>query len=191
MKSKLTSVFILLVLTMTIKTKAEDGKTIFKQNCGACHTIGKGRLTGPDLKNVNNKHAEEWMMKWIKSSQTLVESGDSAAVAVYNEFNKIPMTDFAFLSDNDIRATLEYIKTESENVSAVASFPSAPVSANKNITTGNPDTFFNYIWSWPLIIILLLIIVLLGKVIQNLSHQLKKEYAKNDTGVIQVSEKVY
>jgi cytochrome c2 len=27
----------------------------FRQNCTSCHTIGGGRLTGPDLKNVTRQ----------------------------------------------------------------------------------------------------------------------------------------
>ena len=32
-----------------------DGEQIFKTNCVSCHTIGGGRLIGPDLEGVTKK----------------------------------------------------------------------------------------------------------------------------------------
>ncbi|MBK6892875.1 MAG: c-type cytochrome [Flavobacteriales bacterium] len=35
---------------------AQDGEKIFKQNCGACHMIGR-RLVGPDLTGITDKRS--------------------------------------------------------------------------------------------------------------------------------------
>ncbi|MEK6614506.1 MAG: c-type cytochrome, partial [Bacteroidota bacterium] len=59
---------------------AQDGTTIFKQKCSACHKIGEGRLVGPDLIGVTTKRSEDWLMKWTKSSSTLIASGDKDAI---------------------------------------------------------------------------------------------------------------
>ncbi|MEK7696869.1 MAG: cytochrome c, partial [Pseudomonadota bacterium] len=87
----------------------ESGKEIFQKSCAACHSIGGGRLVGPDLKGVNDKRPEDWLLKFTKSSQTLVKSGDKTAVALFEEFNKIPMPDQA-LSDEQIKKVLAHIK---------------------------------------------------------------------------------
>lgn len=92
---------------------ASAGQTLFTTNCTACHTVGKGRLVGPDLKGVNTKYPEARLLKWIKSSQTLVKSGEPTAVALFKEFNNIPMPDFTQLSDAQIKSILAYIKKES------------------------------------------------------------------------------
>lgn len=55
------------------------GEATFKQTCAAFHSIGKGKLVGPDLVNVQDRHTEEWLLKFIKSSQTMVKSGDKYA----------------------------------------------------------------------------------------------------------------
>jgi cytochrome c2 len=30
----------------------DEGEKIFRMNCGACHSVGKGKLVGPDLLGV-------------------------------------------------------------------------------------------------------------------------------------------
>lgn len=87
----------------------ESGKQIFQQSCAACHSIGGGQLVGPDLAGVNDKRPEDWLLKFIKSSQTLVKSGDKTATVLFEQFNKIPMPDQA-LSDDQIKKVLAHIK---------------------------------------------------------------------------------
>lgn len=81
--------------------------------CSACHTIGKGKLVGPDLKGVTDRHDEAWLIKFIQSSQTVVKSGDAKAVKLFEEY-KIPMPDNA-LSDDEVKALLKYIETYDPN----------------------------------------------------------------------------
>jgi len=115
----------------------ESGKQIFQQSCAACHSIGGGRLVGPDLAGVNDKRPQDWLIKFIKSSQTLVQSGDKTAVALFEEF-KMPMPDQA-LSDDQIRMVLTYIKEARD--SAAAGKDTATVSAqaaNEPAAEGTP-----------------------------------------------------
>ena len=65
-----------------------DGEKIFKQNCTACHTIGGGRLVGPDLSGVTEKREDKWLKSWITNSQDLIASGDADAIAIFEEYNK-------------------------------------------------------------------------------------------------------
>lgn len=89
-----------------------DGEKIFLSVCSACHTIGQGKLVGPDLKNIQNRLEKDWIIKWVKSSQKMVKNGDPAAVKIFNEYNKIPMPDNA-LTDAQIIDVLNYIKEKS------------------------------------------------------------------------------
>ncbi|HXB12923.1 MAG TPA: cytochrome c [Bacteroidia bacterium] len=87
---------------------AQGGADLFKQNCGACHSIGNGKLVGPDLKDVEARHATPWLMKWIKSSQSLVAAKDKDAVKLLADNSMIPMPDQP-LNDEQIKTVLAYI----------------------------------------------------------------------------------
>ena len=87
--------------------------------CAACHTIGKGKLIGPDLKGVTEKHDREWLYSFIRSSQTMIKNGDPKAVAIFEEYNKIPMPDNNF-TDEQIERLLVYIENYDESAAAMA-----------------------------------------------------------------------
>jgi len=111
--------WIVLVLTCTsfFFVNGQDGEAIFKQNCAACHKLGQ-RFIGPDLIGVNQKRSEDWLVSFIKSSQTMIKSGDADAVAIYEEFNQMLMTDLAHLSNDDIKAILSFIEQQSSSTNS-------------------------------------------------------------------------
>ncbi|HVY55855.1 MAG TPA: c-type cytochrome, partial [Thermodesulfobacteriota bacterium] len=46
----------------------EKGENLFKnKGCVACHSIGKGKITGPDLLGVTKRRDKEWITKWLQS----------------------------------------------------------------------------------------------------------------------------
>ncbi|MCE4566952.1 cytochrome c [Maribellus sp. CM-23] len=113
MKTRVSFLFILLMLANAPFAKAQnEGEKLFKATCMACHTIGSGKLVGPDLKGVNKKVNPEWLISFIRSSQKMIKDGDSLAVALFKEYNQIPMPDNN-LSDDQIRSILSYIETKS------------------------------------------------------------------------------
>ncbi len=89
------------------------------QVCAACHTIGKGKLIGPDLKGVTERHDREWLYSFIRSSQTMIKNGDPTAVKLFEEYNKIPMPDNN-LTDEQIEGILTYIENYDESAAAAA-----------------------------------------------------------------------
>jgi len=91
-----------------------EGETLFKLNCSACHTVGQGKLIGPDLKDVHKRHDTEWIKKFIRSSQTLIRNGDPVALKVYNENGQILMPDQPALTANEIDELLDYIRNTSQ-----------------------------------------------------------------------------
>ena len=89
----------------------EEGKTIFQSRCAACHNINK-TLTGPALAGVDQRRSMDWIINFVHSSQTVIKNGDKDAVALFKQFNNIPMPDHKDLSDAQIKNVVEYIKTE-------------------------------------------------------------------------------
>lgn len=113
MKSINGAVWLLVGLACVGAAYGQDrGEALFNQTCVACHTIGKGRLVGPDLANVHNRRDEAWIIRFVQSSQGLVRDQDPEAVALFEEYNRIVMPDHA-LSDDDVRAILGYIARKS------------------------------------------------------------------------------
>lgn len=95
----------------------EPGEQIFQTTCFACHTIGGGRLVGPDLAGVHDRRSQEWLERFVASSQAMVKDGDAEAVALFEEFNRVPMPD-SFISEEQIRQVLSYIKSQSSSQTA-------------------------------------------------------------------------
>lgn len=97
----------------------EPGQEIYQTYCAACHSIGGGRLVGPDVLGVHDRRAQDWLEQFVRSSQTLIKSGDAEAVALFEEYNGLVMPD-AVISDAQIKEVLAYIKTASTAPSVAA-----------------------------------------------------------------------
>lgn len=118
----------------------DKGSSSFNQTCAACHTIGKGKLVGPDLANVHLRHSEEWLRKFIRSSQTVIKSGDKYADSLFKAFNQIPMPDNPSLTDENIKEILNYISTNSPvNPTSPTSPTSAVPVSPEQVTTLSAD----------------------------------------------------
>ncbi|MBI4503470.1 MAG: cytochrome c [Gemmatimonadetes bacterium] len=89
--------------------QTDRGQETFQGVCAACHTIGGGRLVGPDLRGVTERRSEQWIIDFVQHSQRLVSAGDSTAVALFKEYQEIPMPDQP-LSADEVRQLLGYIR---------------------------------------------------------------------------------
>lgn len=102
-------IFVCFSFAFGITVKAQDGKSLFNQNCASCHAIDK-KLVGPALMGVedrwpNKKHLYEW----IRNNQAFLKTGDPYANKLYIEYNKTAMNLFPQLTDAEIGAILKYI----------------------------------------------------------------------------------
>lgn len=109
MKLKLIGVTVSMAL-YSFTINAQDGEALFKQNCSACHSIGKGKLVGPDLKGVNAKRTEDWIINFVKNAQAFGEK-DADAKAIITEYG-YPMPN-QNVSDADIKAIISHISANS------------------------------------------------------------------------------
>ena len=87
---------------------AEKGQKLFQdKGCVACHSIGKGKITGPDLLGVTQRRDEEWLKKWLKSPDTMVMT-DPVAKELLKEF-LVPMPNQG-LNDEEIEVLIEFFE---------------------------------------------------------------------------------
>jgi mono/diheme cytochrome c family protein len=100
----------LLLSTNLLFADAAEGEKLFNANCTACHAIND-KVVGPALKDVDKRHTEAWIIKWVKNSQAMVKSGDAEALKIYNEYNQSVMTAFPQFSDAQVKSILAYVKT--------------------------------------------------------------------------------
>jgi len=87
-----------------------NGKSLFNSLCAACHKP-YSKSIGPALNGVTERQSVEWIKSWVHNSSAVIASGDAAALAIFEEFNKMPMPAFPQLSDAEIGDILAYVET--------------------------------------------------------------------------------
>ncbi len=111
--------FIFLALTWTMIQSgqfafSQETADYFKRNCANCHTIGGGRLTGPDLKNVTNRKDREWLARFILNPKAVVDSGDGYAKQLLEESRGVLMPIAPDLNVERAESILNLIEAESK-----------------------------------------------------------------------------
>lgn len=181
------TLFFLFFITVFTPAKAADGEKLFKQNCSACHRLDEKKLTGPGLKGVLDRvpqPAEEWLFKWIKDNEKLRKSGDAYANKVFNDFGGVPMSSFAHLADDEIKAIIEYFKNPPQP--AAATTPTEAPGAEPAAAPSGGNTLL-YVLLGLTILFLILINVLSGvkRSLQTLVNEKQGLPAPAELGVIE------
>lgn len=107
-------------------TLAQDAPTYFKQNCMSCHTIGGGRLTGPDLKDVSKRKERDWLQAFILNPQAKMDAGDPYALQLKDEARGVMMPPPPGITPDLAASLLDLI--EDESVLEVSQFKGVQVS---------------------------------------------------------------
>ncbi len=122
-----TTVFLVISGTSSAQVAGEKE---FNTICIACHTVGEGPRVGPDLAGVTDRRSEDWLVKFIKSSQSMIDSGDPDAVALAEQFAGLVMPDTA-MSDQQIKDIVGFLKIKGS---------SAPVGTGKSMAAPDQAT---------------------------------------------------
>src|SRR5690606_11171617 len=80
----------------------QKGKTLFLQNCSACHDFRQDGI-GPQLGGVTNEVSVEWLQRFIKDPKGIIDAGDERAINLYKQFNSY-MPSFAHYEEHDLIA---------------------------------------------------------------------------------------
>jgi len=86
----------------------------FKRNCANCHTIGGGRLTGPDLKNVTTRKDREWLTRFMLNPKAVIDGGDPYAKQMLDESRGVLMPVSPDLNAERADSILKLIEAESK-----------------------------------------------------------------------------
>ena len=84
------TLFLLLSVCAT-GAAAQDAADFFQGNCTSCHTIGGGRLTGPDLKDVTTQKDSAWLTHFIQNPQAVLAAGDPYALQLQQDARGVIM----------------------------------------------------------------------------------------------------
>lgn len=150
---------------------AAEGKALFQQKCTSCHAVNRV-VIGPALKDVDQRHDEEWLVQWIQNSQKMIAAGDAKAVALANQYKPNVMTAFPELKVENVKSILLYIKEEGNKPATVAA------AGGDGNAAGNNDEVSNVMLGGVVIVIIiaLLVVLTLNRVIKTLERlSLKKQ----------------
>ena len=144
----------------------DAGKTLFRNQCASCHNRDmKSDMTGPALGGVIERWAEypeSDLYAWIRNSAALIATGHPRANEIFNAFNKVQMTPFPTLTDDDIASLLLYIEGTADGtygapVAGTTATDQGP-AASGGIFSGN--TFYYIIFGFLIVLALVLTRVL-------------------------------
>jgi nitrate reductase gamma subunit len=98
-----------ILLAGNASADTSEAKKIFTTRCMACHTFGKGVKVGPDLKGVTERRQRPWLLKFIRSSSTVIASGDAIATGLFDQFKQQRMPDWTDLSEPQVGSILDWL----------------------------------------------------------------------------------
>ena len=101
---------------------AETGEQVFQKKCAGCHTIGGGKLVGPDLAGVTSRREEDWLFRQIQQPDALITEKDPIALQLLQEYN-MPMVPLG-LEDSEVSAVISYLKSIEQEATVAAGLPS-------------------------------------------------------------------
>jgi len=102
---------------------AESGQQIFQDTCAPCHTIGKGKLVGPDLAGVTARREKNWLRRQIKEPDKLIEEKDPIALQLLKEAEDVEMPP-PEISDEGLAAVIAYLKSTEQLANVEVGLPS-------------------------------------------------------------------
>ena len=102
--------------------KLSQGEAMFRTRCAACHNIGRDENTrmkvGPNLLNVTSNRQHDWLSRWLKEPDVMLQEEDPIATGLFEAFNRVPMPNLR-LNDHEIESLLAFLETESRRVNKV------------------------------------------------------------------------
>jgi mono/diheme cytochrome c family protein len=110
----------------------DDGEALFQAKCSPCHTIGGGRLVGPDLKGATALRDHAWLANFISAPDRVLASGDPIANRLLKEYGGVAMPNLG-LNHSQVDELITYLAESSPRKSSL--HPAGATEA----TVGDPQ----------------------------------------------------
>ncbi len=111
--TRLGAALMMLIVVLPRGAAGQETAAFFKQNCYSCHTIGGGRLVGPDLKDVAERKERDWLVRFMLNPQAMIDRGDPYAKQILGEARGVVMAQVAGLTRDRAHLLLDLIEVES------------------------------------------------------------------------------
>lgn len=165
-KTSFLSAVLLMGLSLVNPASAQDGKTVFNTNCASCHAVNK-KLTGPALAGVEDRWSDRKKIHaWVHNPAGFAKT-DAYAANLMKEYSPTVMTGFPNLSEKEIDAVLDYIKT----VPAAGAAGAANPAADAKTSEGDNSLLFG---------VLTLILAVVALILLQVNSNLKKLSDKHE-----------
>jgi len=126
--------FLIVSVCLGTSASAQDVAEFFQRTCLNCHTIGGGRLMGPDLKGVEERRDRAWLTEFILDPPAMIAGGDPYVLKLQQEASGVIMPKLPGLDRARVEALLDLIKSEGAKLDS--SFKGLPMS-DKPFTTAD------------------------------------------------------
>lgn len=165
-KTSFLSAVLLMGLSLVNPASAQDGKTVFNTNCASCHAVNK-KLTGPALAGVEDRWSDRKKIHaWVHNPAGFAKT-DAYAANLMKEYSPTVMTGFPNLSEKEIDAVLDYIKT----VPAAGAAGAVNPAADAKTSEGDNSLLFG---------VLTLILAVVALILLQVNSNLKKLADKHE-----------
>lgn len=118
----------LLIATASPVANAQSvqaGEKVFQQKCAACHSVGGGKLIGPDLKGVTSSRPYDWLARWIGAPDSVLAHKDPYATSLLQQYQGVQMPNLQ-LSRADVNDVLAFLEAATNGTVSVAAPAAAP-----------------------------------------------------------------
>lgn len=91
----------------------QDAATVFRQSCMSCHTVGGGRLVGPDLKDVTTRRDPAWVQDFIYNPKKYLDGSDPYVLKLKEESRGAIMPQIAGMTPDRAAELVRLLDEES------------------------------------------------------------------------------
>ncbi len=109
-----TAAVVLLLYVVPNVAAQQPAADFFRSNCTSCHTVGGGRLVGPDLKNVGQRRDRAWLVRFLQNPKGMIDSGDAYALKLQQEARGVVMPTLPGMNPSQADALLNLLDAESK-----------------------------------------------------------------------------